>query len=125
MKRGAWGRNGPFRRRSADGVLAAAANKPFPENEQCCQAAAPEPLLLALPAVAGLAVIGGGAALGYRAAYRHSLRKLAESLERMLQAVEAHARTGGGFTRSPGAVAARADDGGAGDTAAWIASTGA
>jgi hypothetical protein len=53
--------------------------------------------LLALPAAAGLAVLGGAAAVGYGAGYRHSLRKLTEALEHMLQAVDAHARMGGAF----------------------------
>jgi hypothetical protein len=53
--------------------------------------------MLALPAVAGAAVLGGGMAVGYRALYRHSLRKLTEELGRLLQGVDAHARTGGAF----------------------------
>lgn len=59
---------------------------------------------LALPAVAGAAVLGGATALGYRAAYRYSLRKLKEELGRMLQGVDAHARTAGAFAvpRPPG-----------------------
>lgn len=66
--------------------------------------------LVALPAIAGAALVGGGTALGYRAAYRHSLRKLAGLLERMVQSVDVHARTGGGFTPAPRAAQARADD---------------
>jgi hypothetical protein len=58
--------------------------------------------MLALPAVAGAAVLGGGMAVGFRAAYRHSLRKLTEELGRLLQGVDAHARTGGAFAPSPG-----------------------
>lgn len=78
--------------------------------------------LLALPAVAGLAVLGGTAAVGYGAGYRHSLRKLTEALERMLQAVDAHARTGGAFTPAI-RPAAPGGDGGAATTAVVVAST--
>ncbi len=66
--------------------------------------------LLALPAVAGLAVLGGATAAGYRAMYRYSLRRLGEELARMLQGVDAHARTGGGFVPAPRPPQ---DDGGA------------
>jgi eukaryotic-like serine/threonine-protein kinase len=81
--------------------------------------------LLALPAAAGLALLGGSAALGYGAAYRHSLRRLTEALERLLQAVDVHARTGGAFFPAPRPPAPGAPDGdgGAGATAALIAST--
>jgi hypothetical protein len=60
--------------------------------------------ILALPAVAGLAVLGGASAAGYRAMYRYSLRRLDEELAGMLQAVDVHARTGGAFAapRPPG-----------------------
>jgi hypothetical protein len=81
--------------------------------------------VLALPAVAGAALLGGVAAVGYRAGYRHSLRKLGETLERLLQAVDVHARTGGGFTPAPRApgLAGAGGDGGAAATAALAAST--
>jgi hypothetical protein len=59
--------------------------------------------MLALPAVAGAAVLGGGMAVGFRAAYRHSLRKLTEEIGRLLQGVDAHARTGGAFAPAAGA----------------------
>jgi hypothetical protein len=78
--------------------------------------------VLALPAVAGVAVLGGATAAGYRALYRYSLRGLAAELERLLQAVDAHVRTGGAFAapRPPGG-------GGPGDgsaaTAAFIVTT--
>ncbi|WP_420130628.1 hypothetical protein [Longimicrobium sp.] len=54
--------------------------------------------LLALPAVAGVAVLGGATAAGYRALYRYSLHRLGEELERLLQGVDAHARTDGAFS---------------------------
>lgn len=76
--------------------------------------------LLALPAVAGVAVLGGATAAGYRALYRYSLRRLAEELERMLQGVDAHARTGGAFaTQRPGGPG----DGGATAAAVLITTT--
>jgi hypothetical protein len=53
--------------------------------------------MLALPAVGGALVVGGGIAAAHRAMYRHSLRSLQEELGRLLQGVDAHARTGGGF----------------------------
>ena len=57
--------------------------------------------LLALPAVAGAALLGGATAVGYRAAYRYSLRRLEEIFAGMLQSVDAHARTGGAFAPVP------------------------
>lgn len=82
--------------------------------------------ILALPAVAGLALLGGGTALGYRALYRNALRNLTEVLERMLQGVDVHARTGGAFVPAPrpSAGGEGPGDGGASVTAAIIASTG-
>jgi hypothetical protein len=81
--------------------------------------------VLALPAAAGAAVLAGVTAAGYRAGYRHSLRKLGEVLESMLQAVDVHARTGGGFTPAPRPPAPgdASGDGGASATAALVAST--
>jgi hypothetical protein len=77
--------------------------------------------VLALPAVAGVAVLGGATAAGYRAMYRHSLRKLSEELGRLLQAVDAHVRTGGAFaTPRPGGGPG---DGGAAATTALIVTT--
>ena len=79
---------------------------------------------LALPAVAGAALLGGGAALGYRALYRYSLRNLPEQLERMLQGVDAHARSGGAFVPAPRPSGEGGPGvGGASMTAAIIAST--
>ena len=77
--------------------------------------------VLALPAVAGVAVLGGATAAGYRALYRYSLHKLTEELRRLLQGVDAHARTGGAFaTQRPGGPGG---DGGTAATAAMIVTT--
>jgi hypothetical protein len=77
--------------------------------------------VLALPAAAGVAVLGGATAAGYRALYRHSLRGLTAELERMLQSVDAHARTDGAFaTPRPGGGP---EDGGAAAMAALINGT--
>jgi hypothetical protein len=74
--------------------------------------------LLALPAVAGVAMLGGATAAGYRALYRYSLRRLAEELDRLLRGVDAYARTDGAFaTPRPGGGPG---DGGAAATAALI-----
>lgn len=53
--------------------------------------------IVALPAMAGAALLGGGTGIGYRAAYRHYLRKFTSLLNDMLAAVAAHAKTGGSF----------------------------
>lgn len=81
--------------------------------------------ILALPAVAGAALLGGGAAVGYRALYRYSLRNLTELLERMLQGVDVHARTGGAFVPAPRPTGGGGPGDGGGAMAAIIASTSA
>ena len=53
--------------------------------------------LLALPFVAGAALLGTGTAVGYRAMYRGYLRKLNGNLEDLVGAIALDARTGGGF----------------------------
>lgn len=80
--------------------------------------------VLALPVVAGAALIGGAMVGGHRAMYRYSLRKLTAELERLVQGVDAHARTGGGFVPAPRPSSGGGPgDGGAAMTATWIAST--
>jgi hypothetical protein len=77
---------------------------------------------VALPVVVGAAALGGAVALVYRVAYRYSLRKLTEELERMLQGVDVNARTGGAFAAPrPGHGRGPGDDGGA--TAALMVTT--
>ena len=61
--------------------------------------------MVALPVVAGAALVGGGTAAGYRALYRHSLQKLTELFEQMLASVAVHAKTGGAFAPIPPAAA--------------------
>lgn len=53
--------------------------------------------LLALPAIGAAGVMAGATALGCRASYRNSIRGMRQELERLLQSVDAHARTGTGF----------------------------
>ncbi|HVH13298.1 MAG TPA: hypothetical protein VM759_09615, partial [Longimicrobium sp.] len=82
--------------------------------------------LLALPVAAGAALFGGATALGYRAIYRYSFRKLQEELERLLQGVDAHARTGGAFAvqwPGPGPGGAAPDGTTAAMTAVLVATT--
>lgn len=77
--------------------------------------------LLALPVVAGAALMGGAMVGGHRALYRYSLRKLTAELERLVQGVDAHARTGGAWVSAP--RPADGGDGGAAMTAALITTT--
>jgi hypothetical protein len=60
--------------------------------------------IVALPAVAGGALLGYGVMAGYRKLYRHSLQRLTELLGDMVTMVAVHARTGGGFSPLPPAV---------------------
>lgn len=53
--------------------------------------------LAALPAAAGVALLGVPVALGCGAAYRYYVRKLTADLERILRSMEAQVRTGGMF----------------------------
>jgi hypothetical protein len=53
--------------------------------------------MLVLPVAAGAVLSGAGVAVGYRAMYRHYLRKFTELLNEMLATVTAQARTGGAF----------------------------
>jgi hypothetical protein len=53
--------------------------------------------LLALPVVAGAAVVGAGTTVGYRALYRGYLRKFTAILNDMLGAIAVDAKTGGSF----------------------------
>ena len=53
--------------------------------------------IVAVPAMAGAALLSGGTAIGYRASYKHYLRKFTALLNDMLSAAAAHARTGGSF----------------------------
>lgn len=68
--------------------------------------------LIALPAVAGGAVVGGATALGYGAAYRWGVRKGVAALEGLLQTLDANARTRGAFAL-PNPPRPSSDDGGA------------
>jgi hypothetical protein len=79
--------------------------------------------ILALPAVAGAAALGGITAVGYGAAYRYSLRKMEEIFSRILQSVDAHARTGGAFAPVPRPGAPGGGDGDGGMNAALIVTT--
>lgn len=54
-------------------------------------------VILALPAVAGIAMAGGVGALGYGAMYRYYFRKMVETLQQLLQVLDVNARTGGAF----------------------------
>ena len=63
--------------------------------------------LIAVPAIAGAALLGGGAVLGYRNSYRYYLRKFTELLDEMLAAIAVHAKTGGSFA---GALSGTAGD---------------
>ena len=53
--------------------------------------------VVAIPAMAGAALLAGGTAIGYRATYKHYLRKFTALLNDMLSATAAHAKTGGSF----------------------------
>jgi hypothetical protein len=53
--------------------------------------------LAALPAAAGVALLGVPVALGCGAVYRYYVRKLTADLERILRSMEAQVRTGGVF----------------------------
>ena len=53
--------------------------------------------VVALPAMAAGALVGGGAALGYKASYRYYLRKLTDTFTEMLSTIAAHTKTGGAF----------------------------
>ena len=53
--------------------------------------------MIALPAAAGAALLGGGAAVAYRSSYRHYLNRFTGILDDMLAAIAVHARTGGTF----------------------------
>lgn len=56
-----------------------------------------------LPMAAGALAVGALGTWSHGAMYRHHFRKLVADLERLLQSVEAHARTGGSFAPvSPG-----------------------
>ncbi|HEX8359143.1 MAG TPA: hypothetical protein VF613_03430 [Longimicrobium sp.] len=53
--------------------------------------------LVALPAAAGVALVGAPVALGCGAVYRYYVRKLTADLEAILRSMEAHVRTAGAF----------------------------
>lgn len=57
--------------------------------------------MVALPVAGAAVAMGGATAVGIRALYRYSLRNFTELLGRLLQGVDAHARTGGAFTPVP------------------------
>ncbi len=57
--------------------------------------------LSALPALGAAAVVGGVSLIGYRASYRHALRKATTELEGLLAALEAQLRSGQLFGTRP------------------------
>lgn len=57
--------------------------------------------MVALPMAGAAVAMGGVTAVGVRALYRYSLRHFTEHLERLLQGVDAHARTAGAFAPVP------------------------